>query len=498
MTKRILIYNWAPFDDFMGRGGGISVYLKNIIPLYIESGVKVFFVSSGCHYSLKKRNTFFEETKNIYSHLDVKSYQIVNSPIKAPARQSFSDINNCIDNKEIATVFADLVSLIGDVDECHFHTIEGLSTKVLPVLSKRSNARLITWFHNYHWVCGQRDLLKNDSVKCYDYSDGQDCVGCINETVGVKNRVLIQRLFTWVELKECIDSKYIANLKIAVERAIRVIQWIVRFSLYPFNMLLKNIDPKKLDKLSNIDAKTYRLWREINLNRLTNSSDVYVAVSDLVAEKIKTYGLKSNRIVISPLGMDVYNADYLRLGRSKVRPQHKYLRVAYVGYGTKAKGFDLFCQSLLSLASEYDGTIEIHIVAKLHFSQTKILNSLKKRYKVILTMGYERDNLPRITSNFDVAIVPSIWWETFNQVAYEMIMNGVPVIVSDSVGIATYLNQEFVFKSEDSQSLQGLICKIVDGDITLKDYWHDDAIKLVSLNEHFRRLNTDLNALSSI
>ena len=29
--KKILIYNWVPFDETENKGGGVSVYTKNLI-----------------------------------------------------------------------------------------------------------------------------------------------------------------------------------------------------------------------------------------------------------------------------------------------------------------------------------------------------------------------------------------------------------------------------------------------------------------------------------
>ena len=36
--KKILYYNWVPFDDDENRGGGVSIYQKNLIEKILEDG----------------------------------------------------------------------------------------------------------------------------------------------------------------------------------------------------------------------------------------------------------------------------------------------------------------------------------------------------------------------------------------------------------------------------------------------------------------------------
>ena len=52
---KVLLYNWIPFDNESGRGGGVTVYLKNLIQEIIEhnkENIELFFLSSGCYYDI--------------------------------------------------------------------------------------------------------------------------------------------------------------------------------------------------------------------------------------------------------------------------------------------------------------------------------------------------------------------------------------------------------------------------------------------------------------
>ena len=49
--KKILIYNWIPFDETENKGGGVTIYTKNLISCLIQQGKwKVYFLSSGRAY----------------------------------------------------------------------------------------------------------------------------------------------------------------------------------------------------------------------------------------------------------------------------------------------------------------------------------------------------------------------------------------------------------------------------------------------------------------
>ena len=82
--KKILYYNWIQFDEKEKRGGGVTVYQKNIIEEFIKKEeYKVYFLSSGVEYNFFKKKTYIEKTKNIYGE-KCKSYKIINSPVPAP------------------------------------------------------------------------------------------------------------------------------------------------------------------------------------------------------------------------------------------------------------------------------------------------------------------------------------------------------------------------------------------------------------------------------
>ena len=92
--KKILIYNWIPFDEKENKGGGVSVYTQNLIRhLILQKGWKIYFLSSGRAYDIWRKKIFIEPTGNVFGEA-CKSFQIVNSPVLSSARLSFSSLWN--------------------------------------------------------------------------------------------------------------------------------------------------------------------------------------------------------------------------------------------------------------------------------------------------------------------------------------------------------------------------------------------------------------------
>ena len=78
---RLLFFNWAQFDDPNGHGGGVTVYLNNLLDvLSLRDDLDIFFLSAGVRRSWLGRRVHWCETANVYADRGVRSFAIVNSP----------------------------------------------------------------------------------------------------------------------------------------------------------------------------------------------------------------------------------------------------------------------------------------------------------------------------------------------------------------------------------------------------------------------------------
>ena len=76
---------------------------------------------------------------------------------------------------------------------------------------------------------------------------------------------------------------------------------------------------------------------------------------------------------------------------------------------------------------------------------------------------YSQNELPEILSNYDVLIVPSVWWENSPLVIQEGFMAKMPIICSDIGGMAEKVSNNvngLHFKAGDSKDLTNKILQI--------------------------------------
>ena len=59
--KKILIYNWCPFNNKESAWGGVNVYSRNLVNILVKNGYDVYFLSSGYKYSPFKNSLFVKE-----------------------------------------------------------------------------------------------------------------------------------------------------------------------------------------------------------------------------------------------------------------------------------------------------------------------------------------------------------------------------------------------------------------------------------------------------
>ncbi len=488
MSKRVLIYNWAEFDDSNGRGGGVSVFLQNLIPELVAHGHQVFFVSAGCHYSIIRQKIFTQEYANIFSHLGVKSYRIWNSPVKAPGQDSFYELKQCLDEPTIAEHFINLLTQIGGVDEIHFHGFEGISTRVLVDIKQAELAKqTFVWFHNYHVVCAQMNLFRvKDRINCEGFDNGRDCVQCLQRPRNQVKLKKIQALISSIELSSIGDS-YLAGLVLSSAkrgyRAIRELAQKVRGASAENGVVTDIlVDATR-------PASDYVEWRLRNVDRLNNYVDHCFAVSALARERLLGFGLPKDKTSVVPLGMDVHAPLSEIKSRAHRKKRGAPLRIAFLGNGLPEKGLYFMLEALAQCPNSLRQDIELSIYAKLDEAQIKRVKRLYPHDIHLFAEGYSRLSIPEICGEIDLVIVPTLCWETFNQVAYEVTMCGVPVLYSDSIGVSGFLSPMLSFSAGDQCSFVRLIERVIESGAMLSESWSTIDKEFPSMGDTLAHIN---------
>src|SRR5690348_8456949 len=84
---KILYYNWVDFEDEEQRGGGVSIYQRNLVDAAARCGDETWFLSSGVAYRPFSTAPILREVKARKE--GVRKFEIVNSTILSPGQEAF-------------------------------------------------------------------------------------------------------------------------------------------------------------------------------------------------------------------------------------------------------------------------------------------------------------------------------------------------------------------------------------------------------------------------
>jgi len=489
----ILIYNCYQFDNPNRFGGGVSVYIKNIIPAFLDRGDKVKFCSAGHRYSLFSRKMKFKKTSNVYESRGVETFELHNSPLKTPAHDAFGSLEQALVTPKLENMFLDFVAE-NSIDEVHFHGIEGICTSVVRTLQARGNVTVKVWLHNYHWVCPQIELFRGGTTRCVDYAGGRRCVNCLSHIGNMGTLKNYQAVGDFIE-KMGLSGKpggdFIFGLIFNAYRTVGVFSEFIR-SWFEKNKVTPKMGwrerrAKQTDEINRHRdrASIYVKWRTENAALLNQFVDQIYAVSNIVRDQYEARGVEQGKIKVTPIGMpdEIFDDSF----RQPKKPSKK-MRIGFLGYAIPSKGLDLLSDAISDIASEYSDKCSFFIVSTLSPRHKRDLAVLSEKVDVTVLEGYQRSEMGDILSELDLVVVPSVCWETYNQVAYESIKAHTPVLLSDTVGISMLLKDDkFIFKSSDKKDLTEKLLAFINSPSVLQSFWENEP-ELPSFDDHVQML----------
>lgn len=511
MKNRILHYNWAQFDDPEFRGGGVSVYLRNLLTKMADDpNYELTVLSSGHHYTFSNRKPRYEATTNTLQNKGVRSFRILNSPVKAPAHDMFYDIGMWRSEAKIAKVFAKVLTDQGPFDTVVLHSLEGISSEVLALREQFPQTRFLYMWHNYMPVCPQIELLYMNKEDCGNFEDGRKCQGCLSGFHSVDTLIAPQRLGSSLEFARLSGmplGNFLFGLGLGAGKIAQASYYFAKdlahsvkrsFSRNSGGSRGRGFQAIDADaegpapRGANLDAVVrqageYKAWRDLNVV-LLNQFDGHMVVSQLVADTITKLGIDPEKVHVTPLGMDLHSTP-AEMQERAARKQRKddRIRVSFIGYGIPSKGLPFMTKAFMEANDPlFAEKVELTIYARLGELDLRRLAPLKERFAdVRVVEGYERRDLGKIAREIDLNIVPSIWRETYNQVGYELLCLGTPSLLSSTVGLGMFYKnqQDFLFEAGNSADFLDKLSSIVRNPEMLDDFWQNPPA-LPTMDDH--------------
>ncbi|WP_439272809.1 glycosyltransferase [Pseudochrobactrum sp. HB0163] len=422
---KIVYYNWVDHDDIQKRGGGVSIYQKNVASSLGHD--KVYYISSGVYYDpfdrtprlIRKRNKFY----------------IQNSAALAPSHFSFSARAQLSDD-QTSKIFIEALTHIGNPNIIHFNNLEGIPVSILPEIKKEfPNTKIVFSVHNYYAFCPQVNLWNREKRHCDEFNGGKACINCISEhpyPESIRKAYSLSEKLHNIGIKE--DTKTFS----------RIWQTAVTSNTV-FNKFKKIILPEKktcqdyINFSQNYDYFTER--RPIFVNTINKYCDIILPVSERVREICLQYGLEDQLLHTCYIGTD--HAKYFNTNH---RNNRKVRSIGYYGYMRRDKGFYFFLKVLKRIPDDLAKHMSVIIAAKNtdHHAFVQIRDLTQKFDNVIFADGYNAASQEKLLAMTDLVVIPPLWEDNLPQVAIEANCHNVPLFCSDKGGGCRDYRQESV------------------------------------------------------
>jgi glycosyltransferase involved in cell wall biosynthesis len=333
-------------------------------------------------------------------------------------------------------------------DVIHIHTLMGLHKEFLEA-AKELGIRITYTTHDYFGICPTINLYKDTEKSiCTDFNNGRSCAECSMNAMGTKALMLTQTPFY------------------------PILKKVKRFKRSNQKDSLNDTDTTTELSVDDDQAKEYIALREFYFNML-NLVDYFHFNSKLTENIFKQY--------LPSIKGEVVSITHNGIKRSHVeKSKSSKIRIGYLGPFKEYKGFFFLLDAFKNLPNEQ---YELH----LYGDEAQVDVPLN----AFLHGRFHSSELGAIFSNIDVLVIPSLWKETFGFVLLEALSFGTPVIVSDNVGSADLVKDDFgiIFKPTTSLDLAKLL-KSLD-----KETLHQ---MIVSINNNFKLVdikghNTDIH-----
>jgi glycosyltransferase involved in cell wall biosynthesis len=489
---KILYYNWVDYLDVEKRGGGVTVYQRNLIDKLVDNKEhQIYFLASGLDYSIHTRRPYVKEER---SYKGARKFTLINSEVLSPGQSSFFD-SRSIRAELTTSTFDKFISSNGPFDVIHFNNLEGLPAEVLHLKDRYPDTKFIYSMHNYFAVCPQVNLWYREKENCLDYDGGRKCATCLLYEPNPKQAISLGIFATTLrkvgikpETKAFAYSYYLA----------RLIRSLLRKAKASVGVFLGKGDERsgKNIRIEPLDDPTRYYFRERRgffVGAINDNCDAVIAVSEQVKNVATKFGIDPSIIVTSYIGTKMaesYSPPDLESLQSRLQAKNT-IRIGYLGYMRKDKGFYFLLDALETMPDELTGRIDITIAAKMtDESVIKRLSAVADKFNSIDYMdGYTHAEIDGIYEALDLSVVPVLWEDNLPQVAIESVCHHVPVMASNLGGAKELCGSDsnFVFEAGNIEDFVNKLGALVKSPTRLLGYWTNSR-RPVTMGSHIEWL----------
>ncbi len=476
-VPKVLFYNWVPSFDTEKRGGGVSVYQNNCISDFKKRGWIIHSLSGGLAYDLLGGDPYVQQAL-------AAAFELVNSPVTAPTESSFF-INQitagAAADKKVEDALLGFITENGPYDAIHFNNLEGLPAAVLPVLRGHfPQTRFVFSLHNYYPMCPQVYLWKNNSRNCDGKENGNACIACIPHGSRASDTASLEAISGAVFGGRAREKR--SFLRKAIRKTLRTAK-----AHKMLTALRRRFGSNLAFEAKPPELPAYFATREQKMVNIINDSfDAVLCVSQRVKTLALAAGISPDKCKVSYIGTGFYKNPI----PVHIPAEAPVLRLAYLGYANRLKGFEFLLSALEQCPDALLAKLDLLIAARgLDSAASARLSALGRKIQgMTIHNGYTHAELADLLGNVDLGIVPVVWEDSLPQVAIEFVCNGVPIVTSDLGGAREIAsNPDFEFKAGDTLGFLDLIENFASDKQKLLGFWKNPP-QLRSMEAHVTEL----------
>lgn len=486
---KVLYYNWVDYLDDEKRGGGVSLYQRNILSaLDKQDEVEATFLSSGVSHDLVSKRPRWERTRHGPEHDRHRRFEIVNSGVLSPAHFSFGNPRQ-VAHEPTRQCFFDFIEKTGPYDVVHFNNLEGLPASVLELKTRWPSCRVVLSMHNYYPFCPQVNFWYREQENCTDFDGGRKCQDCL---LAPKDERFLRLAHAVAYRLKCLDIRpgsktfdtvfrYVLGVGRRLERVYRKVRGMFRRS-----------GPRRDAGRSQppTPGAKFAARRKTMIDLINANCDQVLCVSDSVAQLVERYGLDPDLLHTAYIGTGHSDRFDTTVPRGSLTRQDGTVNLAFLGYMRRDKGFFFLLEALESLPDEMTSRLNLLIAA--HSVGEPVMERLRqlgrRLGKLEFHDGYDQSELDMLLKDVDLGVVPSLWNDNLPQVAVEIHARHIPLLVSDMGGARELAGfDDLVFHAGDHASFRSRLEAVLTGSIDLEAYWAG-ARRPVSMQEHIEVL----------
>ena len=485
---KILYYNWVDYLDDEGRGGGVTVYQRNLMQaLESVDWAEPIFLSSGMSYDLGANAPRWERVHHGPKADRARRFEIVNSGVKSPAHHSFGDPAQ-VNEPATQAAFFDFIERTGPYDVVHFNNLEGLPATVLGLKARWPDTRVVLSLHNYYPICPQVNLWYQERVTCVDFAGGRNCVNCLEERHNPKV-VRLSGALTYRLQRAGIRPGmwlYDTGFRWTMRQGWRVLGGLRR--------LIKGRaggqDAPAVTAPSQDDGAGFAARRNTMLDLINTHCDRVLCMSDAVRAVALSYGIAPGLAHTSYIGTIQAESWARTTPRPSILADDGTLTLCFMGYMRRDKGFFFLLDALEAMPDAVVARLRLVIAARRGDGATMArIAALTPRLAGVEHIdGYRADDLDRLLGQVDLGVIPVLWHDNLPQVALEMHARHIPLLTADMGGAQELGNTpDMVFRAGDIADFTAKITAVLDGGFSADAYWQN-AMAPLGMQTHIDEL----------